>query len=272
MVTKQKAKLNEKKIETHVSEFKKKTVVELVKLMKEKNTTLLVSIEGIPSSMFNILKRKLKGFDVQTKVVKKHLIKLALEKVKVDKAEIAQLEDLLKENIAVLFSDKDAYEIASFLGEYKESAKAKPGQIAPTDLVVEAGPTDLPAGPAISELAKVKLKAGIEGGKISIKERAVLTKQGESISKDVCGVLGLLNVTPFTIGFIPLAAYDSQSKKIYKSVKVDKKGILEELKLNASQAIALALHLAYPIKETIKLLIGKAKMQSEKLNSYSVQN
>jgi large subunit ribosomal protein L10 len=161
MAVKQQIKSKEKKVETHVSEAKKKTVLDLAKLMKEKNTTLLVSIEGIPSSMFNILKRRLKGFDVQTKVVKKHLVKLALEKVKADKAEIAQLEELLKENIAVLLSDKDAYEIASFLEGYKEPAKAKPGQIAPTDLIVEAGPTDLPAGPAISELAKVKLKAGI---------------------------------------------------------------------------------------------------------------
>ena len=117
-------------------------------------------------------------------------------------------------------------------------------------------------------MAKVRLKAGIEGGKIAIKERAVLTKNGEKISKDVCDVLGLLGVTPFTTGFIPIAAYDSTTKKTLYGIKIDKKGTLEFLKQNAAQALAFAIHIAYPTKETIKMLLGKAKLQSEKLNSY----
>lgn len=264
-----KSKKTEKKIETHVSEVKKKTVVELAKLIKENNTILLVSIDGVSSALFNQTKRKLKADGVATKVVKKKLIDLALEKVKAEKSGIEELEKYIDQNFAILFSKKDAFDIASFLEENKQPAKAKVGQLAPMDLVVEAGPTDLPAGPAISELAKVKLKAGIEGGKIAIKERAVLTKHGEKISRDVCDVLGLLGVTPFTTGFNPIAAYDSTTKKTLYGIKIDKKGTLDSLKQNAATALALAIHIAYPAKDTIKMLLGKAKLHAEKLNSYS---
>lgn len=265
-----KSKTTEKQITTHVSESKKKIVSDLAKNIKENNTILLVSIDGVSSALFNQTKRKLKGEGIITKVVKKKLIDLALEKIKSEKPGLDELEKYIDQNFAILFSPKDAFDIASFLEDNKQPAKAKVGQLAPMDLVVEAGPTDLPAGPAISELAKVKLKAGIEGGKITIKERSVLTKHGEKISKDVCDVLGLLGVTPFTTGFIPIAAYDSTTKKTLYGIKIDKKGTLDALKQNVVQALAFALHIAYPAKETIKLLLGKAKLQSEKLNSYQL--
>lgn len=271
MATKKSLK-TEKKITTHVSEFKKKVVTDLVKHLKENNTILLTSIDGVSSSLFNQIKRKLKAEGVITKVVKKKLIDLALEKVKSEKQGIEELEKYIDQNFAILFANKDAFEIASFLEDNKQPAKAKFGQIAPMDLAVEAGPTDLPAGPAISELAKVRLKAGIEGGKISIKERAILVKTGEKISRDVCDVLSLLGVTPFTTGFNPIASYDSTTKKTLYGIKIDKKGTLESLKRNAVQALALAIHIAYPTKETIKRLLGKAKLQSEKLNSYQQNN
>jgi hypothetical protein len=37
-----------------------------------------------------------------------------------------------------------------------------------------------------------------------------------------------LNVKPFSIGFIPLSAYDTKEKKLYKEIKIDiKKEILQ---------------------------------------------
>ncbi len=266
-----KKRKNDGDMKREIPEVKKKYVNDLAKLMNEYPTILLVSVEGVSSSFFNELKHALKKEGIITKLIKKRLVLLAIEKSKNEKKNIEQLEQHLDKNFALLFSEKDALDIASILEDLKRPTKAKVGQIAPMDLVIESGPTDLPAGPALSELTKVKLKAGIDGGKITIKERAVLVKNGEKISKNVCDVLSLLNINPFTSGFITIAAYDSNSQKVLAGIRVDKKGMLQELLLKNSEALNLAIHINYPVKETIKILLGKANMQAQKLNLYSVQ-
>lgn len=254
------AKKENKKIEAQVSEEKKQILSELVKLIDTHNTIMIASIVNISSLQFQKLKRLLKGKAI-VKVVKRNLALKAFEKAKEKKQDIEQLEPSIKSNIAILLSSLESYELAAILAENKKPAKIKAGQIASQEIVIEAGPTDLPAGPAISDLSKVNLKAGIVGGKIVIKERAVLTKKGEKVSDDVASVLSKLEIMPLSVGLEPLAAYDSKEKKIYRDIKVDRQGAINELKLYSQQSIALAIHITYPTAETIKLLLGKANVQ-----------
>jgi large subunit ribosomal protein L10 len=172
-------------------------------------------------------------------VAKKNLISLAI-----DKAGKPGFEDLKKEipaNFALMFSDRDAFELSGILVDSLSPTRAKAGDIAPEDIKIEPGPTDLIPGPAISELGAVGLKVSVEAGKLAIKNSAVIVKGGEEINDKVAGVLGKLNITPMKVGFIPVAAYDSKDKKVYKNIKIDKKGTLEELR----EAIGRSLDLQY---------------------------
>ncbi|MGB9707861.1 MAG: 50S ribosomal protein L10 [Candidatus Pacearchaeota archaeon] len=253
-------------IEAKVSEKKKQILRDLVNLINESNTVIIASIINISSLQFQKLKQSLKGKAI-IKVVKKNLALKALEQAKAKKQGIEQLKQTIGNgsNFALLFSELDAFELAAILSENKRPSKIKPGQIAPQDIILEAGPTDLPAGPAISDLSKVKIKAGIEGGKIVIKERAVLTKQGEKVSEDVASVLAKLEIMPLSVGIEPLAAYDSKGNKVYTNIKIDKSAIIQDLKIKTNQAVALALHISYPSQETIRLLLAKANMQGNSI-------
>lgn len=252
----------EDKIEAKVSEKKKQILADLVNLINKSETVLIASIVNISSLQFQKLKQVLKGKAI-VKVVKKNVALKALEDAKAKKEHIEELEKTVGEgsNFALLFSELDAYELASILAENKKPSRIKSGQISTQDIIIEAGPTDLPAGPAISDLSKVKIKAGIEGGKIVVKERCILTKQGEKVSEDVASVLSKLEILPLSIGLEPLAAYNSKEKKIYSNIKIDKEGIIKELKSYSRQSLALAIHIDYPTIETIKLLLGKANAQ-----------
>lgn len=255
-------KQTEKKIEAKVSEKKKQILSDLVNLINESETVLIASIINISSLQFQKLKRLLKGQAI-VKVVKKNVALKALEEAKAKKSHIEELEKSVGEgsNFALLFSSLDAYELAAILAENKKPSRIKAGQTASKDIVIESGPTDLPAGPAISDLSKVKIKAGIEGGKIVVKERAVLTKQGEKVSEEVASVLAKLEIMPLSVGIEPLAAYSSKEQKIYSNIKVDKPGAINELKSYSQQSFALAIHIGYPTTETIKMLLGKANAQ-----------
>jgi len=67
-----------------------------------------------------------------------------------------------------------------------------------------------------------------------------------------------LEIKPFTIGFVPIAAFDSKEGKLYTDIKIDREGTLEELKIAYSKALAFAVEMAYTSQDTIKLLIVKA--------------
>ena len=247
---------------THVSKKKIDSVKELSKLLGEKRTIMVASIKNIPASQFQEISKKLREKAV-IKVPKKSLINRVIDSSKNE--ELKKLKEKVGDSIAIIFSELDPFELASDLLENKSSAKAKPGQIAPEDIEIPAGPTDLPPGPAISELGALGVQVQMEKGKISIKQAKVIAKEGEKISKGAAEMMGKLEIMPFKIGFIPLSAFDGEEKKVYLEINIDKEGALEELKQSFSKALALAVDLGYSSEGTIKFLLGKAAAQEAKL-------
>jgi len=242
-------------VKAHVSEVKKKNVAELSNLVKNKQTILLVSIKGIPASQYQEIVKKLRE-NVIVKMPKKSAIVMALDSS--DSAEVKKLKEHIEGSTAILFSDEDAFDISAELLSKKTMVRAKAGQEAPVDIFVQQGPTELMPGPAITELGAVGLQVQIDKGKLSIKEGKVIVKQGEKISAMAAEVMNKLNIRPFAIGFIPLAAFDAKSDKIYAEIKIDKGKTLEELKTAFGKMIPFAVSIGYVSEETIKFLLSKA--------------
>jgi large subunit ribosomal protein L10 len=246
---------SEKKHTAHVSKEKKNLVEEIKNLLKEKRTCLIVSIKNIPASQFQEITKKLRGKAI-IKVPRKNLIFKALEFSEEEK--LRELEPKIKENIALLFSDEDSFKLAAEIIRNKSPARANPGQEAPEDIEVPEGPTDLLPGPAMSELSSVGIKIQIEKGKISIKEAKIVAKKGEKISQAVADVLTKLDIKPFYISLIPLAAYDSKEKKVYLNIDINIEKNINNLKEAYSKALPFAVEIGYVSKDTIRLLIQKA--------------
>ena len=159
----------------------------------------------------------------------------------------------------------DSYELAGELIKNKSPAKAKPGQIAPEDLEIPAGPTDLTPGPAISELGALGIQIQIQGGKIEIKEPKVVAKKGEAIKTNAAEMLGKLGIQPFKIGFTPLSAYDSQDDLIYTEIVIDTEGTRDALIYAYSRALPFAVEIGYMSPDTTPLMIQKAAAYERKL-------
>ncbi len=249
-----------------------KTVEDLKKLIETKKTILIASIKNLPASQFQEISKKLRGKAI-VKVPKKNLILMALDSS--SKEAIKDLKEKVEDSVAILFSDLEAFELASELLSNKSPAKAKTGQEAPEDIEIQAGPTDLIPGPAISELGALGIQIKIEKGKITIKESKVIAKEGDKISQGAAELMSKLDIKPFSIGFIPLCAFDTQEGKFYAELKIDKEATLEELKATYSKALAFAVEIGYSNEDTIKFLIGKAGMHEkalEKVGDTPLQN
>lgn len=249
---------------THVSEEKKKIVKELSDLIKNKRTILIASIKDIPGSQFQEIVKKLRGKAI-VKVPKKNLIFRAIDNS--GKEAEKKLKEQITESVAILFSDLDGFDLAAELVNNKSPTKAKAGQEAPIDIEIPAGPTDLVPGPAISELGALGIQIQIEKGKITIKQPKIIAKKGEKISTGAAELMNKLNIKPFSVGFIPLSAFDTKEGKLYLEIKIDREEALNELKVAFGKALPFAVEIGYPTKDTISFLIGKAHMHGKAIEA-----
>lgn len=245
-----------------VPEEKKLSVKKLTEKMKSSKTIMIASTKGLPASQFQAIKTKLRG-RVEIAVAKKSLILRAISES--GKGTLQNMKELIVSDSALMFSDIDAFELASLLIESQSPTKAKVGDIAPEDLHIEAGPTELIPGPAISELGAVGLKVAVENGKLAIRQAATICKKGEKINDKVANVLGKLNILPMKVGFLTVAAYDAKSDTIYTEIKIDKKGALDELRNAIGKAFGFAVNVGYYTAETVKYFIAKAGLEEKSL-------
>jgi len=250
---------------TPTPKHKLDTVKELAELVKNKKTILIASIKNIPASQFQEIGKKLRGKAI-VKVLKKSLIFRAIDFS--GEEAVKKLKEHVVDSVAVLFSDLNSFELASELEESKSPAKAKAGQEAPEDIEIPGGPTDLIPGPVVSELGALGIQIQIDKGKIHIKEAKVIAKQGEKISSAAANLMSKLDIKPFSIGFIPLCAFDTKEGKLYLDIKIDKDATIEELKTAYSKALGFSVEISYTSEDTIKFLIGKANAHAKTLEKF----
>ena len=252
--------------ENPIPEEKIKLSEELTELIKTKKTILIASIKDIPASQFQDIGKKLRGKAI-VKVPKKNLIFRVIDSS--GNEAVKKLKEQIKESIAILFSDLDCFDLALELVKNKSPAKAKAGQLAPKEIKVDAGPTELIPGPAISELGALGIEIQIEKGKIHIKKPKVIVEEGKEISASAAEVMNKLDIKPFTIGFIPLSAFDTQEGKLYLDININREGTLEELKISYKKALAFSVEICYASDDTISFLLQKAGKHEKNLERFA---
>ncbi len=254
-------------MKAHVSDKKKQVVAELIKKLESENIIGIIDLTNLPSAQFQKIKHKLRD-NLNVIVAKKSLIKLALEKVKEKKKGIEKLEKYLENSMpALIFTTQDAFKIAKTLDKNKSSTAAKPGQIAPKDLKVPEGPTPFAPGPIIGELGAAGIKAAIEDGKVVIKEEATIVKKDEEISQAQSDMLAKFGIEPMEIGLNIKAIYQNGDVFDSEILSIDEAEYLDRIKVAASEALNLAVFVAYPTKETVEILLQKAEREKLSIES-----
>ncbi|HLD02335.1 MAG TPA: 50S ribosomal protein L10, partial [Candidatus Nanoarchaeia archaeon] len=145
------------------SGMKKQDVLKIRKLFKEYKVVGLVNMEYLPAYELMKIKRSLRN-KVILMMPKKRIIKIALEEIQLPG--IAEFSKQITGMPALLFTNENPFALYKLVAKNKSMASAKPGQIAPYDLSVPAGPTPFTPGPMIGELGQLGLKTMVKDGKI----------------------------------------------------------------------------------------------------------
>ena len=241
---------------------KTKIVDSLVELIKEYPIVGAVNMENLPTAQLQNMREQLRS-TVVIKMTKKRLIKIALKEASKTKPGIEKLEEYLRGMPALIFTKDNPFKLFKTLKKNKSTAPAKGGQTATKDIIVKAGPTPFAPGPIIGELGMIGIKAGIDAGKVAIKEDKVVVKDGEEITAAVAALLTRLKIEPMEVGLDLSATFEDGIIFTKSVLDVDEDKYVNDLATCASWAFNLAMESAYPTKDTIKFLIGKAFSSSK---------
>jgi len=242
---------------TRTSEYKKKTVQQVIKFAKEYPIIGIVNMESLPAQQLQAMRSELRG-NVEIFMLKKTLIRRVLDAVKGEKKGVEKLENYFFGMPALIFTKDSPFKLSKALQKSKTPAPAKAGQVAPSDIVVPAGPTPFAPGPVISELSSAGLEVGVENGKVAVKKDSVVAKKGEKISRKVAEVLTRLDIKPMEVGLGLMAAYENGIIYEKDILEVDEGQYLDNVSLAASQAFNLAFNTTWINKDNIELFISKS--------------
>lgn len=246
------------------SDVKRKEVAKLEKLFQDYPVIGVINAENLPSKQLQQVKSQIKD-GVSVLMSKKRLMKIALEHLK---GKVKGLEDLkahLKGMPMLVFTKDSPFKLYRLLASRTTSAAAKPGQTAPNDLVIEAGPTPFPPGPIIGELGKAGLKTAIEEGKVVIKASKVVVKEGGVITPGQAELLAKFGLEPMQIGLNLVAAFEDGLIYEKSVLAVDQKEYISNIQRIGAEAMALAIAIGYVNSDTIVPMVRKAYLDAKSL-------
>jgi len=247
---------------SEVAEWKITEVKELERFIDERNVIGVVDIESLPSKQFQEIRKKLRG-KADIKISKSILIKKAIENLK--REDLKKLEGYIAGPCGIIVSDEDPFLLYKFLKKNRSKALAKAGMIAPSDIIVPAGNTDMPAGPVLSELKIAKIDVKIEKGKIVISSDSQVANKGDVISQQLANALAKLGITPMEIGLKIAAVLEKGVIYTADVLDVDEEKFMQDLVGAYRSALNLAVNAGYPNKESIKIMIQKAYQNAKNL-------
>ncbi|MDA3855210.1 MAG: 50S ribosomal protein L10 [Candidatus Woesearchaeota archaeon] len=221
----------------------------------------VLDVEGLPAPQFQRIRASLKK-NAEVLIVKKNLIKLVLGELEKTYPGIKNLENSMQGIVGLVFTNDNPFTLYKFVKKNKSSAPAKAGSIALGPIVVPAGPTSFAPGPIIGELGAFKIKAGINAGKVEIKEDSPVAKEGDVISGALAAILTRLGIEPMEVGLNIKSIYEDGTIYTRSVLDVDEDAILADMRTLASNAAKLAYGLNYVTKDNISMFIGKAARDS----------
>jgi large subunit ribosomal protein L10 len=238
----------------HLPKWKRDEVEQIKKWAKDYAVISLVDVHGIPAAQLQGIRRDLHGKAV-LHMTRNTLVEHAFAELGGD---YATLEKFIEGQSALIFTNQNPFSLYRTLERTKTKMAAKPGEVAPQDIVVPKGPTNFKPGPVVGELQQAGIPAVIDAGKVRIKDTKVVVKKGDVISKKVADVLSKLEIKPMDVGLRLQAAFYERTVFRPEMLAIDEEAYKRDIVLAARQAFNLSVSAAFPTKVTVAAIIGKA--------------
>lgn len=216
----------------------------LVSLLEEYQKVLVVTADNVGSNQMQQIRSALRG-KATLLMGKNTMIRKAIRD-HLDKT--PQLEAILphiRGNIGFVFTNGDLAEIRAKIMSLKVEAAAKAGAIAPIDVIVPAGNTNMePTKTSFFQALSVPTR--INKGTIEIINDIHLLSVGHKVNLSQAALLQMLGIRPFQYGLKVITVYDNGA--VYPSSVLDltDEDILKKFFTGVNNLTALSLRIGFP--------------------------
>ncbi len=239
-----------------VAPWKKDTVSDLTDMLKKGGTIAVIDIHGVPAGAMLGMRAGLRS-TMSIQVAKKRLMKLAWEAAGND---FADLEALYSSAVqpALVQTDMNSFEVFSELKKTEAGRAAKPGDVAPYDIVVEKMDTGMPPGPIVGELNSVGIPAKIMKGSVQIQKKVTILNEGEVFEGDLGLMLSKIGINPIVTGLRLCGTIEDGTRFEPATLDIDYEQFEADLISFGAGAFNLACNISWFTPQTTPTLISKA--------------
>lgn len=244
-----------------IPQWKKEEIDEIVDILEGAETVGVVSITGIPSRQLQTMRRDLHG-TASLRVSRNTLLRRALDEVD---AGVEDLTEYVSGQVGLIISDANPFALYQKLEASKTPAPISAGEIAPNDIVIEAGDTGIDPGPFVGDLQNVGAPARIDQGSIEVMETTTVLEAGGEVSPELEGVLNELELEPKEVGLDLQALFADGVIFHSEDLELDIDAYRSDVASASSNARSLAISVAYPAAEVVPSLLTQADADAMQL-------
>ena len=237
--------------------WKKDTVSDLVDLLKSGDTIAVIDIHGVPAGAMNGMRATLRD-SMKIQVAKKRLMRLAWEQAGNQPENLETLFEGVVQPALVSSSSMNSFEMFSELKKTEAGRAAKPGDIAPHEIVVEKMDTGMPPGPIVGDLNSVGIPAKIMGGSVQIQKRTVVLQEGDVFEGEMGMMLSKIGINPIVTGLRLCGTLEGGTVFAPSTLELDLEQFESDLIGYAAGAFNLACNITWFTSQTMPTLIAKA--------------
>lgn len=249
-------------------EKKVKLYDDLQNLARSYNVIALSKMTKVRSAQLMSIRKKFRN-DIKILTIKNKVAQRSFEKIFDDVKGLEFLNHELEGQCALMFTNISPFKLNLTFDKNKIFLAAKGGDIAPNELVIPAGNTGINPGPVLSEFKESKVPTKIDQGTIWVSKDTVVAKPGDVISQKLAALLSKLNIKPIEAGIAVNFAISEGLEFKEKDLKIVIEEYVQEIVRSFQEALALSVEAAYFSKETMPLILIKAKQHAVSLSSES---
>jgi len=216
----------------------------LVQLMDEYPKAFIVGADNVGSKQMQQIRIGLRGTAVVL-MGKNTMMRKAIRGHLDNNPALEKILPFIRGNVGFVFTSADLVDVRDKLLENKVRAPAKPGALAPLDVIIPAQNTGL--GPEkTSFFQALAIATKISKGTIEIINDVHILKEGDRVGASEATLLNMLNISPFSYGLQVQMVYDSGTIFEPKILDIKPEDLRARFMAGVKNVAAVSLQIGYP--------------------------
>jgi len=216
----------------------------LVQYLDEYPKCFIVGADNVGSKQMQQIRIGLRGTAVVL-MGKNTMMRKAIKGHLENNPALEKLLAHIRGNVGFVFTSADLTHVRDKLVENKVRAPARPGAIAPLDVIIPAQNTGL--GPEKTNFFQaLSIPTKIAKGSIEIVNDVHILKVGDKVGPSEATLLNMLNISPFNYGLQVQMVYDSGSMFEPKILDIKPEDLRARFLAGVRNVAAVSLQIGYP--------------------------